>query len=255
MQTYSYARQTESCNPPPRVARAGRNWPLQLCYAKIDAAAATVAKVIAEGRVVYGINTGFGLLASQRIPPGELGLLQRSLVLSHAAGMGEPLSEPTVRLLMTLKINSLALGYSGVGRELIEALIRLLNSEVYPCIPRKGSCGASGNLAPLAHLCLPLLGEGEVFHRGRHISGGEGLKSRDSRPSRWDRKRASHCSTALGLDRGSSKGFFSRRTCMPRPRWPAQCRSRPRWLAASVPRALHAVRGHAGQIAAAAAYR
>ena len=91
------------------------------CYPKIDAAAATVARVIAEGETVYGVNTGFGLLARQRISPEELELLQRSIVLSHAAGVGPPMSEAEVRLLLTLKINSLALGYSGVRRVVIEA--------------------------------------------------------------------------------------------------------------------------------------
>ena len=84
--------------------------------------------------------------------------MQRSLVLSHAAGVGRPMSEPLVRLLLTLKINSLALGYSGVRRSLIESLVQLLNHEVYPCIPQKGSCGASGDLAPLAHMSLPAVG-------------------------------------------------------------------------------------------------
>ena len=93
------------------------------CHAAIDAATATVARVISEGRTVYGVNTGFGLLARKKIQPDELELLQRSIVLSHAAGVGMPMSEAQVRLLLVLKINSLALGYSGVRRELVEALI------------------------------------------------------------------------------------------------------------------------------------
>jgi histidine ammonia-lyase len=146
------------------------------CHAAIDASTATVARVISEGRTVYGVNTGFGLLARKKISPGELELLQRSIVLSHAAGVGEPMSEAQVRLLLVLKINSLALGYSGVRRVLIESLLQLLEREVYPLIPQKGSVGASGDLAPLAHMALVLMGEGEVLHRGQRLSGAEGLK-------------------------------------------------------------------------------
>ena len=146
------------------------------CYSAIDASTATVERVIAEGRTVYGVNTGFGLLARKSIAPGELQLLQRSIVLSHAAGVGMPMSEAQARLLLALKINSLALGFSGVRRALIEALCRLLASEVYPLVPQKGSVGASGDLAPLAHMSLVLMGEGEVLHGGRRFPGAEGLK-------------------------------------------------------------------------------
>lgn len=147
-----------------------------VCHPGIEAAAATVSRVIAEGRTVYGVNTGFGLLAQRRISPDELELLQRSIVLSHAAGVGQPMSEAQVRLLLTLKINSLALGFSGIRLLVIEALAILLETAVYPLIPRKGSVGASGDLAPLAHMALVLMGEGEVLHRGRRLSGAEGLQ-------------------------------------------------------------------------------
>ncbi|WP_020675022.1 histidine ammonia-lyase [Geopsychrobacter electrodiphilus] len=142
----------------------------------IDRAAATVHEIIEQGRVVYGVNTGFGLLANTRIPNDELETLQRSIVLSHAAGTGNFMEEATVRLLLVLKINSLARGYSGIRREVIEALISLVNAEVYPCIPEKGSVGASGDLAPLAHMATVLLGEGEVFHHGARLSGRKGLE-------------------------------------------------------------------------------
>ena len=131
---------------------------------------------MATGRTVYGINTGFGLLANTRIDAAELQILQRSIVLSHAAGTGGFLPERTVRLLMTLKINSLARGYSGVRLEIIEALIRLLQKEVYPCIPAKGSVGASGDLAPLAHMSVVLLGEGEILYDGQRLPAREGLR-------------------------------------------------------------------------------
>tara|TARA_R110000737_G_scaffold539_3_gene1808 strand:+ start:11229 stop:12764 length:1536 start_codon:yes stop_codon:yes gene_type:complete len=142
----------------------------------IHKSAQAVQQVIAEDRVVYGINTGFGLLASTRIKNDELELLQRSIVLSHAAGFGEYMDDATVRLMMVLKINSLSRGFSGIRLEVIQALITLLNAEVYPCVPKKGSVGASGDLAPLSHMVLPLLGEGEMSHNDQVISAVEGLK-------------------------------------------------------------------------------
>ncbi len=141
----------------------------------INHAAACVAQVIKEDRTVYGINTGFGLLANTRIKPDELETLQRSIVLSHAAGVGDYMSDAVVRLIMVLKINSLARGYSGIRLEVINALITLLNKEIYPCIPIKGSVGASGDLAPLAHMSAVLLGEGYAHHRGNLISAQQAL--------------------------------------------------------------------------------
>src|SRR5439155_17519174 len=130
--------------------------------ARIDAAADTVAAVIAEGRIVYGVNTGFGLLARTHIDAARLSERQRSLVLSHSAGTGAPLDDAAVRLTLLLKIASLARGYSGVRYEVVEALIRLLNADILPVIPSQGSVGASGDLAPLAHLAGVLIGEGEA---------------------------------------------------------------------------------------------
>ena len=132
------------------------------CYDNINASTKIVNQVIAEDRVAYGINTGFGLLANTRIAPEDLEILQRSIVLSHAAGIGKFMSDETVRLMMVLKINSLARGFSGIRLSVIKALIHLVNSEVYPCVPKKGSVGASGDLAPLAHMSTVLLGEGEA---------------------------------------------------------------------------------------------
>lgn len=145
------------------------------CVPKIEKSVKTVMDVIDQGRVIYGVNTGFGLLASTIIPNDELEHLQHSIVLSHAAGVGRLMKDSTVRLIMALKINSLARGYSGIRLEVIEALITLVNAEVYPCIPEKGSVGASGDLAPLAHMSTVLLGEGEVRHKGKILSGEEGL--------------------------------------------------------------------------------
>lgn len=115
---------------------------------RIHASAAVVTKVIEQNRVVYGINTGFGLLANTRIPVEQLDELQRSIVLSHAAGIGEYMDDATVRLMMVLKVNSLARGFSGIRLTVLEALMRLINTEVYPVVPKKGSVGASGDLAP-----------------------------------------------------------------------------------------------------------
>ncbi|WP_087018276.1 histidine ammonia-lyase [Thaumasiovibrio subtropicus] len=136
----------------------------------------TVAELIDNGSVVYGINTGFGLLANTRIATEDLETLQRSIVLSHAAGIGTFMRDETVRLMMILKINSLACGFSGIRYEVVEALTTLINAEVYPCIPEKGSVGASGDLAPLAHMSTVLLGEGQARHKGEVISGAAALK-------------------------------------------------------------------------------
>lgn len=227
------------------------------CYAAIDAAAETVAKVIAEGRTVYGVNTGFGLLAQKRISPEELELLQRSIVLSHAAGVGPLMSESQTRLLMTLKTNSLSLGRSGIRCLVIEALIALLKAEVYPCIPQKGSCGASGDLAPLAHMSLVLLGEGEAMHMGRRISGTEGLKIAELEPITLAPKEGlallngTQASTALALE-----GLFKAEDLFAAAVM-AGATSIEAALGSRVPfdARLHAVRGQIGQIDAAAAYR
>lgn len=141
----------------------------------INAAAKTVEAIISQGKKVYGINTGFGSLANQTISSTNLQQLQHNLLLSHACGTGELLDDQTVALTLLLKINSLAQGYSGVRLELIEALLALYNHGVYPCIPAKGSVGASGDLAPLAHLSLPLIGAGEVRYQGQVLPAQEGL--------------------------------------------------------------------------------
>lgn len=173
--------------------------------ATIARSAQTVADVLAEGRVVYGINTGFGLLANTRIKPEELTELQRKIVLSHAAGVGKFMNDSVVRLMLVLKVNSLARGFSGIRLEVMDALIALLNHEVYPCIPEKGSVGASGDLAPLAHLVLPLLGEGQVRINGEVKPAIEGLKAAGLEPMELAPKEGlallngTQASTALAL--------------------------------------------------------
>ncbi|MFK0313195.1 histidine ammonia-lyase [Pseudomonas sp. NPDC090233] len=143
--------------------------------AAINASVTVVENIIADDRTAYGINTGFGLLASTRIARYDLENLQRSLVLSHAAGIGAPLDDAMVRLIMVLKINSLSRGFSGIRRKVIDALIKLVNAEVYPHIPLKGSVGASGDLAPLAHMSLVLLDEGKARYKGEWLSASQAL--------------------------------------------------------------------------------
>jgi histidine ammonia-lyase len=218
---------------------------------------ACVEQIINDNRTAYGINTGFGLLANTRIAREDLENLQRSLVLSHAAGVGKPLDDALVRLIMVLKINSLARGYSGVRRHVIEALIALVNAEVYPCIPLKGSVGASGDLAPLAHMSLLLLGEGQARHQGQWLSARDALAVAGLQPITLAAKEGlallngTQVSTAYAL-----KGLFQAEDL---------------YAAASVFGALtveamlgsrapfdpriHAVRGQTGQIDAATVYR
>ncbi|ETO93634.1 histidine ammonia-lyase [Legionella oakridgensis] len=145
------------------------------CYETIQASERMIQQIISEKKTVYGINTGFGSLANEIISTDKLQALQRNIVLSHACGSGELLSDDVVSLVLLLKINGLSQGFSGVRKELIDALCALYNAQVYPCIPSKGSVGASGDLAPLAHLALPLLGEGEVRYQGQIINAQEGL--------------------------------------------------------------------------------
>ncbi len=142
---------------------------------RVDAARQTILDTLEKGEAVYGVNTGFGDLARVRIAPDKLALLQERLILSHCAGVGEPLDPPAVRGMLLLRANTLARGHSGVRAEIIDALLSLLNANVLPVVPSRGSVGASGDLAPLAHLVLPLLGKGEVQVNGSLLPAGEGL--------------------------------------------------------------------------------
>jgi histidine ammonia-lyase len=144
--------------------------------ARVRRSARTVERVARRRAAAYGINTGFGLLAQTRIPPEQLQDLQRNLVLSHSAGTGPDLPDAVVRLVLVLKIASLAQGYSGVRPATLAALQRLLGRDVYPCVPSQGSVGASGDLAPLAHLSATLLGVGRMRAAGRTISAARGLQ-------------------------------------------------------------------------------
>lgn len=134
------------------------------------AARKTVEQIVAEGRTVYGINTGFGKLSDIHIEPSELEQLQLNLVRSHACGIGKPLSVPETRAMMLLRANVLAIGYSGARPELADLLLAMLENGITPIVPERGSVGASGDLAPLAHLALAMIGEGDVLFEGFETS-------------------------------------------------------------------------------------
>ncbi|MEO8502565.1 MAG: histidine ammonia-lyase [Acidobacteriota bacterium] len=142
---------------------------------RVEAARQVIAQVEAGQVAVYGINTGFGDLASVHIPGDKLELLQERLILSHAAGVGEPLPDAAVRAMLLLRAHTLARGHSGVRIEVVELLLALLKHDVLPVVPCRGSVGASGDLAPLAHLALPLIGRGRVRLAGREVGAAEGL--------------------------------------------------------------------------------
>src|SRR5271157_3206792 len=150
--------------------------------ARVAASRELIEEILAEGQTVYGVNTGFGKLADARIPSGSLAQLQTNLVRSHSAGVGQPLSEAETRAMLLLRANVLAKGLSGCRPALVELLAALLNAGVHPVIPEKGSVGASGDLAPLAHLALVAIGEGEAFLKGERMAGGEALRRAGLQP-------------------------------------------------------------------------
>jgi len=142
---------------------------------RVAASRAVVDEHAARGTAVYGVNTGFGALADVAIPDHQLAQLQLNLLRSHAAGVGDPLPAPIVRALMALRANVLAKGFSGIRPDTLDALVALLNAHVHPRVPSRGSVGASGDLAPLAHLALVLVGEGEAEFEGARMPGAEAL--------------------------------------------------------------------------------
>ena len=142
---------------------------------RVGEARAVIDRLVASGEVVYGVTTGFGSLASTFVPPERARELQERLLLSHAAGVGEPLPTPVVRAMLLLRANTLALGHSGCRPELIERLCEMLANGLHPVVPSQGSVGASGDLAPLAHLALPLIGHGTVELQGRLQPAAEAL--------------------------------------------------------------------------------
>ena len=147
-----------------------------------------IEEIVAREEIVYGVNTGFGKLSDIRIAQGELRELQLNLVRSHACGIGNPLSIPEVRAMMLLRANVLALGFSGIRFEIIEMLCQMLNRGVHPVVPEKGSVGASGDLAPLAHLALSLIGEGEAFSEGERMASSDALRRMKLEPALLEAK-------------------------------------------------------------------
>ena len=154
----------------------------------IFAARNLVEKKLEEGNIVYGLNTGFGKLSETTISNEHVRDLQVNLIRSHACGVGEPVSEPVTRLMLLLRANALAKGYPGVRKELIQLLIDCLNKGVHPVIPSKGSLGASGDLAPLSHLALVLIGEGEAYYHGRRYPGLVALQKAGLNPIKLEAK-------------------------------------------------------------------
>jgi len=224
---------------------------------RLQAGADAVRRMVAEGKAVYGINTGFGKLANTHIADDELELLQRNLVLSHSVGVGPLLPDDVVRLVMLLKVASLARGYSGVRPEVVDAILALLNAGVHPCIPSKGSVGASGDLAPLAHMSAVLLGLGEVRCEGKILPAAEGLKRASIPALRLGPKEGlallngTQVSTALALH-----GLFATENV-----FAAAVVSGAMAVDAAMgsdtpfDERIHHLRGHRGQIDTAAAYR
>jgi histidine ammonia-lyase len=155
---------------------------------KIRESRRVVERLVRRGAVSYGITTGFGRFSEIRIPSEKLEELQRNLVRSHAAGAGAPLPAEVVRAMIVLRVNALARGHSGIRLETVEALLAMLRADLLPIVPEKGSVGASGDLAPLAHLALGLIGEGEVLYRGRRMSARRALSAAGIRPTRLEAK-------------------------------------------------------------------
>jgi len=179
------------------------------CWEGVARSADAIQRIIDEDKTVYGINTGFGRLAQEVIPTENLKDLQKNLVLSHSTGVGPNLPDCIVRLILAMKATSLARGFSGVRREIIEALLAVLNRDMYPCIPAKGSVGASGDLAPLAHMSAALLGYGDINIAGVPIVAAEALEQAGLFPIELGPKEGlallngTQVSTALAL-----AGFF-----------------------------------------------
>ena len=225
--------------------------------AGIRASAELVARAADGGAAVYGVNTGFGKLANTRIAKADLAILQLKLLRSHAVGVGEPLAENIVRLILLLKAASLARGYSGVREDVVDALLALYNHGIYPVIPCQGSVGASGDLAPLAHLCLPLVGEGEVFYEGQRQPAITALGKAGLKPIELSAKEGlalingTQVSTAMALDALFATGRVFEAAVIAG----ALTLDAARGSDGPFDARIHAVRGQPGQIACAAAYR
>lgn len=225
--------------------------------APIAASAALVDDIVAKGDPAYGINTGFGILAKAHIPNEQLAQLQRNLILSHAVGTGELIADNIVRLILLTKIGSLARGYSGVRPLIIDTLIALYNAGIMPAIPSQGSVGASGDLAPLAHMTLAILGVGPVRVKGEIVDALDALRAAGIEPVTLAAKEGlalingTQVSTALALH----GLFMAERLVEAAMVTGALSVDAARGSDAPFDARIHAVRGQPGQIAAAAIYR
>ncbi|WP_425260936.1 histidine ammonia-lyase [Massilia luteola] len=226
-------------------------------YAAIETSAATVQAIVAKGDPAYGINTGFGILAKRHIPQAQLEQLQQNLILSHAVGTGEYLPDHVVRLILLTKIGSLARGYSGVRPLIVDTLIALYNAGIMPAIPCQGSVGASGDLAPLAHMTLAMLGVGEVRMRGEIMEARAALAAAGIEPVVLAAKEGlalingTQVSTALALH----GLFLAERLLEAAMVSGALSLDAARGSDAPFDPRVHEVRGQPGQIAAAKIYR
>ncbi len=226
-------------------------------YPGVEKAAERIAGLANSELPTYGINTGFGKLASVRIPAADVATLQRNLILSHCCGVGAPLAPEIVRLIMTLKLISLGRGASGVRLELIHLIEAFLEKGVIPMIPEKGSVGASGDLAPLAHFAAVLMGEGEAFYDGERLSGAEALKRAGLAPITLGAKEGlalingTQTSTALAL-----AGLFrAMRALQSAILSGALATDAAMGSSAPFLEQIHTLRGHKGQIDVAASLR
>ena len=227
------------------------------CRPAIARSAAVIQAIVAEERVVYGVNTGFGKLASTHIARDDLETLQRNLVLSHASGTGAALAEPVTRLVMAMKAASLARGYSGISEATLDQLLAMLEASVLPVIPEKGSVGASGDLAPLAHMTACMIGVGDARHQGRTLAAAEALAAAGLVPITLHPKEGlallngTQVSTSLALaalvriERLFQTALVTG----------AMSVDAARGSDAPFDARIHAIRGHRGQIEVAAAFR
>ena len=222
----------------------------------IEESAQAVREIVAKGDAAYGINTGFGLLAQTRVDDDQLALLQRNLVLSHCTGVGEHLDEAIVRLIICLKIISLSQGYSGISRAAVQLLMEFYHHGISPCIPSKGSVGASGDLAPLAHLAAALIGVGDVRFEGETVPVSEAMRKTGLSPIELGPKEGlallngTQCSTALALaGLFEAENLFAAATVI-------GALSVDAMTGSTVPfdRRIHQLRGQPGQIAVAKKY-
>ena len=226
-------------------------------YTAIDASHEDVRTIIARDKSAYGINTGFGLLAKTRISDDQLELLQRNLIISHSVGTGDALPADVVRLIMVMKVASLSQGVSGVRRVVVDSLLGLINNQITPNIPAKGSVGASGDLSPLSHMTLAMMGEGDVFVNDKIVPASEALAQHGLEPIVLAAKEGlalingTQVSTALAL-----RGYFMARDLLEAGTIVGSMSiDAAKGSDAPFDARIHDVRGHHGQIQIAQAHR